>query len=116
MAILAAHQSRYDNAAAILAEHRQPLDRNWRAFLWIATARPALWERIAPWVNLQRASVDWPGMMGGYWSAGEALTLRVAQSLYGDEGDVPLWDLAWLDDDLWDSILQAVRLHRGDRR
>lgn len=111
----ATHQAMYDDAVAVLAEHGHRLDRNWRAFLWLATSRRDIWERTAPHVDLHRAEVHWDsdGLLPGYWSSGEALVLRVARSLYSDDGAVPLHDLSWLDADLWNAVVTALRLHRG---
>lgn len=111
------HRQRYDDLInAYVRERRETPDRYWRCFLWLATVRPAIWERVAPSVNLQRATVDWPTIRGGYWSHGERLILEVAQALYEGEGRPDLLALTGLDDDLWAEVLHALEMYRGGRR
>lgn len=100
----------------VLARGQQP-DRNWRAFLWIATAMPNLWpNHVAPFVNMAEGTVDFDRLLEVPLSSGERRLMQAARSLYADHGDVDLSDLASLDTELWEAVIGAVALYRGAKQ
>lgn len=109
------HKTRYEDLVTSYVKARgQEPDRNWRAFLWIATAMPNLWpNHVAPFVNLADGTVDFDELLAAPLSSGERRLMQAARSLYADRGDVDLSDLAALDRELWDAIVEAVTLYRG---
>lgn len=108
------HQKRYEDLVRAYVRTRgEDPDRNWRAFLWCATVRPAIWEKAEPFVNIARATVDFDGMGAGYWSSGERLIMTLARALYTDHGEMDVTTLAVLDDDLWAAVVMAFELYRG---
>ncbi len=109
------HKSRYEDLVTAYVKARgQDPDRNWRAFLWIATAMPNLWpNHVAPFVSMADGTVDFDALLSVPLSSGERRLMQAARSLYADRGDVDLSDLAALDRELWEAIVEAVSLYRG---
>lgn len=109
------HRHRYDDQVeSYMRERGQEPDRNWRAFLWLATSMPNLWSNhVSPFVNMAEGTVDFDHLLDVPLSSGERRLMQAARSLYADHGDVDLSDLAALDGNLWQSVVQAVELYRG---
>lgn len=109
------HQQRYEvQVTAYVKRRGQTPDRNWRAFLWLATSLPNLWtNHVATFVDMPEGTVDFEAMLATPLSTGERRLLQAARSLYADCGEVDLSDLASLDDELWEAIVQGVSLYRG---
>ncbi len=107
--------------AHVLAYHReihayerrrgQAADRSWRALLYIVTADPDLWARVAGRLDYARGRADLDGLDDV--SRGERLLLDVARALFREEGAVDLAAVARrLDARYFAVAMEAVRLYR----
>lgn len=111
---MSGHHKRYEDLerSYIRAQGQAP-DRNWRAFLWLATVSPAIWGKFEPYVNIARGTVDFEHMDTGAWSSGEQHLAALSRALYTDTGDVDITGLATMGDDLWGAVVMALELYRG---
>jgi hypothetical protein len=110
------HRSMYESVLEDFVRRRgTDADRNWRAFLWCATVRPDIWDKVGACVDIERGSVDWLAIEREFWSGGERLILSLARALYENNGVVAVADLSRLDGELWATALRALKLHRGDQ-
>lgn len=91
-------------------------DRNWVAFLRLATAaRGRLWEKLERAIDWQRSEIDFEqadqAMAGS--SSGERLLYQTAKMLFLSQGEVPVLELlAVLDADNWHILLDAFEYYR----
>ncbi len=89
----------------------QVADRSWRALLYIVTADPDLWARVAGRLDYVRGRADLDGLDDV--SRGERLVLDVARALFREEGAVDLAAVARrLDERYFAVAMEAVRLYR----
>ena len=111
-----ARTQRYEAAVSrYQAESGRNPDRYWQAFLWIATARGALWEQLAPGISWRHGEVEDFGHVLGLSDREKAL-FDVARHLLTREGTLSLTDLAdMLDPDLWVEVLKGLQLYRGEQ-
>lgn len=111
-----ARMQRYEAAVnRYRAESGKEPDNYWQAFLWIATARGALWEQLAPGISWRHGEVEDFGNLIGITDREMAL-FDVARHLLTREGKIDLAELAsMLDPDLWVEVLKGLQLYRGEQ-
>lgn len=111
------HVQRYKQAVeAYRLQRKTKPDCYWNPLLLIATATRSLWEKVQPylemdkgnaWLDQLRQDVDLTG--------GERQLIDLAHSLYNGDCKVNIGDLIdTLDDNLWSVALEAMRLRRGE--
>jgi hypothetical protein len=97
------------------------VDRNWRAFLWIATlkppyASPDLWASVVPFVDFANATVDGAGLQGIFLCRDHRLLVSLALHLFDPYAyeSPPLARLVTeLDREHWGVVLEALSIMRG---
>jgi hypothetical protein len=85
-----------------------------RAALYLLTGcRGRFWRDRSVWFS--RGEVNFRALDSIPYSSGERMVLRLAESLYAGQGEIPLASMARvLDARAWSEVLEALAIYRGE--
>lgn len=111
------HRPRYEAALQAYRLQRRGTepDTHWKALLLIATATPSLWEKVRPYLELDRGNAHLERFKAEQdLSGGERRLIELAHNLHNGGCKVDIGDLIdTLDSTLWPVALEAMLIRRG---